>query len=65
MTEKQLQAWAEEVWGKTMYIGPSLGSLDKLCRLAREDMREQCAKVSDERMGLHNSVSEAIRNLEV
>jgi hypothetical protein len=65
MTEKQLQAWAEEVWGKTMYIGPSLGSLDKLCRLAREDMREQCAEVADGWLGSGGRCAEAIRNLEV
>jgi hypothetical protein len=86
MTREQVIEWAKNSDYKVGYLGAmyndpiSLHRLEQFARLAREDMREQCAKVCDglakawkpeaERCYTQDdqcaeACAEAIRNLEV
>jgi hypothetical protein len=70
MTPTTLVKWAEEVGLSTVSMGDLL-AFEKLCRLAREDMREQCAKVcemlpfNDNHDDAMQVCAHVIRNLEV
>ncbi len=46
MTREQVIEWAKQA-GLPAFRGLRFSQYEHLCRLAREDMREQCAKVCD------------------
>jgi hypothetical protein len=71
MTREQVIEWANKAEAHADSLRQITGWTDayeaELCRLAREDMREQCAKVCADFGGFKDghSCAEAIRNLEV
>ncbi len=60
MIREQVIEWAKQASIPTKYWNDEL---HELCRLARRDMREQCAKTVERLAG--KTYAEAIRNLEV